>query len=685
MILFRKLKYYLLLILILTFITPLNAQEKFELSEIKFEGNSVFSASTLSDVIYSKSTPWWFWKFLNSFTSLGKAPAYFDSLYINDDILALQNFYNNNGFFEPNFEYSYIIDSIKKQVSLAYLVTENSPSYHRHIQIYGVNSVYQPLKDEILSVLTFEDGSRYSESNVREKINSVVLMLENNGYMLAKFDSTVIFVDTISNRTDLDIYFSTGRRYQIGEIVVEKTGEGSQLVDAQLLRDIVGIQPFDFYSLEKTRQSQVRLFRTGLFTSVMIIPAVSDTLGTLVPLKISGNIGLLNEISPEIIMNNQQNTFTLGFKTGYDRKNFLGDARKLSLIGSFGIRDFFKTDFPKLIQKFSVDDTTLLGFFEGRIKIEQPYLFNRPIFGTLETYLTINKDNSSNSRNFGGKLSFEFEMPSHTFVSYLTTYYNLEVVDETFFINRLFKDLYNIEVGDLKFRNTLSIIGVDARSSKTDNLLFPTRGYNLSILFEEANSIPYFISKLSGSKQEDPSFYKALLTSAFYYSINKNENSIVAQKIKIGYIQPYDGSVEEIPSTRKYYSGGSNSIRGWRARQLSPVTSVPIDVGAVEIGTIILGGGTFMFEGSTEWRFRDPSDIGFAVFIDYGNSFEGYESFRYDQIAVAAGLGARYYTSFAPFRVDFGFKVYDPEDRRSFFKKSFFSAMEFHFGIGEAF
>lgn len=685
MILFRLFKYYLFLILVLTCINPLNAQEKFELTGIKFEGNSIFSSSTLSDVIYSKSTPWWFWKFLNSFTSLGKAPVFFDSLYINNDIIALKNFYNNNGFFQPNFEYSYIIDSIKKSANLTYFVTENSPSYYRNIQIHGINTVYQPLKAEILSVLAFEKTSRYSESNVREKINSVVLMLENNGYMLAKFDSTVIFVDTISSRTDLDIYISTGRRYQIGEMVVEKTGEGSHLVDAQLLRDIVGFQPFDYYSLEKTRQSQVRLYRTGLFSSVMIIPLISDTTGTRVPLKISGNIGFLNEISPEIIMNNQQNTFTLGFKTGYDRKNFLGDARKLSLIGSFGIRDFFKTDFPNLIQKFSVDDTTLLGFFEGRVKIEQPYLFNRPIFGTLETYLTINKDNSSNSRNFGGKLSFEYEMPSHTFISYLTTYYNLEVVDETFFINRLFKDLYNIQVDDLKYRSTLSIIGADARSSKTDNLLFPTRGYNISILFEEANSIPYFISKLSGKKQESPSFYKALLTSAFYYSINKNENSIVAQKIKVGYIQPYNGSVEDIPSTRKYYSGGSNSIRGWRARQLSPVTSVPIDVGTVEIGTIIRGGGTFMFEGSTEWRFKDPSDIGFAAFVDYGNSFEGYESFRYDEIAVAAGLGARYYTSFAPFRVDFGFKIYDPEDRKSFFKKSFFSAMEFHFGIGEAF
>lgn len=685
MIIDKLIKNSILFLFFLLIVPQIKAQDKYELVDIRFEGNSVFSNSTLADVIYSKSTPWWFWKFLNSFTSFGKAPAFFDSLYINDDIAALNSFYNNNGFFKPVFGYSYEIDTAKYEAVLTYFIEENSPSYYGLTTIHGIKSIYQPLKDEVIGALSFDSSAWYSESFVRDKINSAILMLENNGYMLARFDSTVIFVDTISNRTELDIYISSGRRYQIGDIIVEKSGEGNNLVDSQLLKDIVGISQFDYYSLERTRQSQVRLYRTGLFSTVTIVPVVSDTSGSFVPLKISGNIGLLNEISPEIIMNNQQNTFTLGLKTGYDRKNFLGYARKLSVSGSFGIRDFFKTDFPNIIKKFSVDDTTLLGYFDGRIKIEQPYIFNRPIFGTLETYITINKDNYSNSRNYGGKLSFEFEMPRHTFISYLTAYYNLEGVDETYFLSKFFANQYNIEIGDLIYKSTLSIIGVDARSSKTDDLLFPTKGYNLSILFEEANSIPFFISKISGSEQEDPSFYKALLTSAFYYAINQNKNSIVAQKLKVGYIQTYKGSAFEIPSTRKFFSGGSNSVRGWRARQLSPSTIIPLDVNSNEIGSIILGGGTFMIEGSTEWRFKDPSDLGFALFVDYGNSFEGYDSFRFDQIAVAAGLGARYYTAFAPFRVDFGFKVYDPEDRRSFFKKSFFSAMEFHFGIGEAF
>ena len=90
-------------------------------------------------------------------------------------------------------------------------------------------------------------------------------------------------------------------------------------------------------------------------------------------------------------------------------------------------------------------------------------------------------------------------------------------------------------------------------------------------------------------------------------------------------------------------------------------------------------------EGSTEYRLRFLENFGATLFLDYGNTFNGFENLSFNQIAVAAGFGFRYYTAIAPFRIDFGFKVYDPNDRRSFLKKQFFNIMEFHFGIGEAF
>ena len=75
-------------------------KDKYELRSINFEGNNEFSTSTLISVIYSEESPGWFWQFLNSFTSFGKGPIYFDSSNIQIDLSALYAYYNANGFFE---------------------------------------------------------------------------------------------------------------------------------------------------------------------------------------------------------------------------------------------------------------------------------------------------------------------------------------------------------------------------------------------------------------------------------------------------------------------------------------------------------------------------------------------------------------------------------------------------------
>jgi len=92
-----------------------------------------------------------------------------------------------------------------------------------------------------------------------------------------------------------------------------------------------------------------------------------------------------------------------------------------------------------------------------------------------------------------------------------------------------------------------------------------------------------------------------------------------------------------------------------------------------------------LIEGSFEYRRKFEKDYGFAFFVDYGNTWNGYKGVRWNEIAVAIGTGIRYYSPIAPFRLDFGFKLYDPDDKKFIFEKSFWKTMQIHFGIGEAF
>ncbi len=642
----------------------------YELNSIEFEGNNNFSSSQLSSVIYSQESPGWLWQFLNSFTPLGAEAVYFDSSNIKLDLNALNQFYNENGYFDAEISYEYNVDTTDKVVDLIYKIKENQPSDYGKVELKGIDSVHKPLYSDLYNAIILDTTSRYEESSVHQKINNIVGLLTNEGYMFANFDSTIVYRDTVKDKANLDVYFTTGKRYKIDSILINTKGEGADQVNDNMLKNIIGIREGDYYSLDKIKRSQARLFRTGLFNTLFLSAVGNDTTDSVVPLKLEGTIGLMNELSPELIMNNQQSAFNLGFGATYVRKNFLGEARKLTIGSSFGVQDIFNADLSNLIRKFSFRDTTLLGYFDSRLTIEQPFLFNKPIYGTWENYATINKQSNFNYTVYGSKLTMDFELPSYTFINYLSTYYNLEVSNEVY---RTFNDSLSSKL--------ISLIGADFGSSTVDDILFPTKGYNLSLLVEEANSIPYVISKISNGKFDGSLFYKVQSTYSTYFSLNLKRTSIFAMKFKAGQLHAYIGNYAGIPLNRTFYAGGSNSIRGWRANQLVPAGT---DTVLFSKGPNVKG-GTFLLEGSFEYRYRFINDFGIALFTDYGNTWLGYKSVTWDGFAVAAGWGFRYYSSIAPFRLDFGFKFYNPADKSFIFKKDFWHNLEIHFGIGEAF
>ena len=99
------------------------------------------------------------------------------------------------------------------------------------------------------------------------------------------------------------------------------------------------LNPGDIYDQSKVDRSELRLLKTELFTSLDINPILSDTINLTIPIEVNATIGSLNELSPEIKADNEFNSFNLGLGIRYTRKNFFGDARKLTLSTSFRLID----------------------------------------------------------------------------------------------------------------------------------------------------------------------------------------------------------------------------------------------------------------------------------------------------------------------------------------------------------
>jgi outer membrane protein assembly factor BamA len=662
-----------------------------ELVNIEFIGNDFFDTSELENLIISKESSWWGSQFFNSFTSFGSPATYFDSLDIEDDIEILQNSYKSNGFFKAQIAHEYKITKSKiKEANLKYLILENDRSTIRKYELEGLSALPEILSKQMYGLIDFDSTDYYSEYLIESNNLIIINFLRDKGFMLVQASTPIVEIDTLANVVDVTVKFNLGNRYRVSEVRVEKSGPGQDLVSNELIGEIANISKDKFYNYSNLKLAQIRLYRTNLFSSAVITGSLQDTIKNYVPVNIITKVGLLNELSPELIVINEENAFKFGLGLTYSNKNFFGGARKLTIGVSAAAQNI--TEF---IKEANLASNNIFGYVDTRIGIEQPFLFGDPINTLLESFYTLEKrKNQWNARIYGAKLRLNFDLPQYIYLTTLSTYFTWQnanyIFQEEYLYDVLPDSLVN---GELTTNSTAAIIGVQLSANKTDDFLFPTSGYSLSILAEDGNSLPYLINKISNSSFNQTAYYKLVFTGTAYLPFTKKMFDSFGIKFKIGNIHSYSGNQINIPYNQRFTSGGSNSIRGWQAYELPNteivLTDNPTQDELNNVARNITPGGFFLLEGSFEAREFLSNKIGAALFVDYGNVWSNYDKFRYDELAIAAGFGFRYYSDFAPIRIDFGFKAYDPDDRRSFFTRlkhnKFLNNLEFHFGIGESF
>jgi translocation and assembly module TamA len=96
--------------------------------------------------------------------------------------------------------------------------------------------------------------------------------------------------------------------------------------------------------------------------------------------------------------------------------------------------------------------------------------------------------------------------------------------------------------------------------------------------------------------------------------------------------------VEELPPSKRFYTGGDNTIRGFSFEELGPRD---------EAGEVI--GGRYLAVGSLEIERRLGGGWSLALFVDGGNAYDpDFEA----EAAYAAGLGVRWHSPVGPVRLD---------------------------------
>lgn len=706
----------LLIILFFPFYLFAQFDKEYEVNSIQFKNNKSYDGSFLKSLISSKETPNAVYKFLNKISNYGRQPSYLDTVKVLMDIKSLTNFYKDNGYFDAKVKKNIVYNDEDLTADIIFDINEGAPYIVKSIRLEGLDEVDNEVKVQIYKLIR-DTNKIFVRDNIIDTKNTIVSILLNNGYMLAKVDQIKAYLDTNKKTIDIEIVYTPNKKYYISDLYVQKSGIGKDDVEDDLIKYIVNYPSGEIYSSEKLKKSQIRLVKTNLFTSVLVTSVIGDTVDNKVPIRATVDVGTMNEIIPDFFINDEDSRLNIGLGNSYIRKNFLGGARKLTIQNIIKFQDIYRFNFKRFSKSFIDKDTSLYATYQAVVSLDQPYFLGYPIYNRIDFSVSLKKDKTFNNFIIGSKLNFNFDLPPKVFFTGFNLYFSYEYVKSIYreyYLIQTYKKYYNDTTTESINKltsmfsdpanrtkiNLNEIFGFELSSNRTDNIFFPTKGYNLGLMFEEVNFLPYLYKSIFNTKMNNPAFFKILINGSYYTKILHSEDNILASKLKVGKIFTYYGSVADLPNNRTFFIGGSNSVRAWVVRELYTrqiVTSNTIDKSYLgdptKAGYVlnrllernITKTGSVIIESSLEFRNIIIGDFGTTFFIDAGNIWNNYKKITFTDFGVATGIGLRYYSSFAPIRLDFAFKLWDPLTQETFFGKKLMDKFAFQFGIGEAF
>lgn len=165
----------------------------------------------------------------------------------------------------------------------------------------------------------------------------------------------------------------------------------------------------------------------------------------------------------------------------------------------------------------------------------------------------------------------------------------------------------------------------------SNSLLDPTSGFRLS----------GWVSPEYSGHGNSLTYVRSQIDASVYHPVSSRV--VIAGRIRLGTI--VGASTFDLAPSRRFYSGGGGSVRGYGYQQLGPKDP---------LGGPIGGRGLAEFALEARIRLKQfGGNFGIVPFFD-GGSLSTSTLPDFKQWRLAAGMGVRYYSLFGPIRIDVG-------------------------------
>ena len=537
------------------------------------------------------------------------------------DLESLRNFYQNQGYLDFTIDSTQVsITPDKQDIYVTVNITEGRKFSVTDVKLGGKLIVPEA---EIRSLIHVKAGDVFSRQDVTDSSKRISDRLGNDGYAFANVNA-VPDIDREKGTVAFTFFVDPGQRVYVRRV----NFTGNLATNDEVLRREMRQFEGAWFSTSKVQRSRARLQRLGFFEEVNVeTPPVSGS-----PDQVDINISV-----KERMVNNF--LFGVGYSdadgplinASINFKNFLGTGKEFALAG----------DNSKVNRNINLSYTN-------------PYYTAEGISRSFNLYSTKTDAAAANTAAFTSNTSgigvgYGIPVSEEHSLNFGLAYERVDLQANAVTGSAVAKG-FILESGESNslFKTTLGW----ARDT-LDNPIFPNSGTQQRASVEA--SIP-------GSDLE---YSRLSYMASAYIPITK----FLTYKIKssLDYGDGY-GETATLPFYKNFYAGGSNSVRGYRARSLGPRDhSVHAHDGGTAVviaspdSTLSIGGNKRVL-ANTELLFpfpglTDNTAMRLSVFVDAGMVYGSSENVDLGALRYSTGLAFNWFSPIGPLSISYAFPL----------------------------
>ncbi len=634
----------------------INEGTKGAVSRIHFEGNEHFSEKILRKQMKTRG---------KSLISFIDKTGRLDEAQLQQDLDGIKEFYQNHGYIDA--EVKEVRRERKKGPLIITIALTEGIQYH--VNKLTISGYKQSTEQKIRALLKMKEGGVYSPKSLHDDAKAVADAYGSGGYV----DLVVLPQGTPAGSGRIDVHYKIeeGSRSFVERInIIGNTRTKDKVIRREIL-----IAPGDVFNTVRVETTKKRLENLGYFGKVETYP---DTTG------VEGRKDLVVQVE-------EKRTGSLNFGAGFSTVDSLVGFAELTQ-GNFDLMNW--PGFTGAGQKFRARAQLGTQRKDFIIALTEPYFLDRRLslggqaFYNEANYLSAVYD----QRSYGG--SIEMRKPLFWYM-YTTLGYQLTNF-EIFNVASGVSPEIRAEQGTRTKSEVITSLVFDRR----DNPFLTRRGERVSLTPYVAGGPLGGDEQIYGWDLEASKYFRLpfdliLLFNAEMATVDVWNTPEHQTFFVTGTVQDAKGvpitpttivqvpeKVASVPIYDRLYLGGSNNLRGFNFRDISPKDSNNQPLG-----------GQSMARATVEMTFPIVEKARGAVFYDTGfvnpdpwdfsettlsvprgenarasNIFFGRPDTprkTYDNIASDFGVGVRLDLPIGPLRLDYGFPIQNSGNKKS--------------------